>query len=153
MTVSVAIDLALDRLFTYEVPEALQKKLAVGQLLSVPVGHREARGFAMEVCRNGEADSCPLLEKGGCRLLTSGQETASPFKTRPITSIVDETPFFSPALLELVKKVAVYTASPIEAVLKTALPAAVLKRNAKARELLFVEAREQGTGSREQGCD
>lgn len=49
MRVSVAIDLALDRLFTYEVPEALQKKLAIGQLLSVPFGHREARGFAMEV--------------------------------------------------------------------------------------------------------
>ena len=30
MTVSVAIDLALDRLFTYEVPEALREKLAVG---------------------------------------------------------------------------------------------------------------------------
>ena len=49
MLVQVAIDLALDRLFTYEVPEALEKKLAVGQLLSVPFGHREARGFAIEV--------------------------------------------------------------------------------------------------------
>ena len=49
MLAKVAIDLALDRLFTYEVPEALQKKLAVGQLLSVPFGHREARGFAMEI--------------------------------------------------------------------------------------------------------
>ena len=49
MLVKVAIDLALNRLFTYEVPEALQKKLAVGQLLSVPFGHREARGFAMEI--------------------------------------------------------------------------------------------------------
>ena len=43
MQAKVAIDLALDRLFTYEVPEALTKKLAVGQLLSVPFGHRTAR--------------------------------------------------------------------------------------------------------------
>ena len=49
MRVSVAIDLALDRLFTYEVPEALEKKLAVGQLLSVPFGRRETRGFALGV--------------------------------------------------------------------------------------------------------
>lgn len=139
MLVKVAIDLALDRLFTYEVPEALQKKLAVGQLLSVPFGHREARGFVLEVEKSGEADTRPLLEKGRFRLLTSGQETASPFKVRPVTSIVDETPFFSPALLELVKKVAVYTASPIEAVLKTALPAAVLKKNVRPRELMFIE--------------
>ena len=49
MLARVAIDLALDRLFTYEVPKELEKKLAVGQLLSVPFGHRTARGFVMEL--------------------------------------------------------------------------------------------------------
>ena len=122
MLVKVAIDLALDRLFTYEVPEALQKKLAVGQLLSVPFGHREARGFVIEKLSNH-------------RIVES-----SNFKLKPVTAIVDETPFFSPKLLELVKKVADYSAAPIESVLKAALPAAVLKRNAHAKELLFVEA-------------
>ena len=121
MLVKVAIDLALDRLFTYEVPEALQKKLAVGQLLSVPFGHREARGFAME------------LPHGG------GSFQDGDYKLKPVTAVVDETPFFSPKLLELVRKVADYTASPIEAVLKTALPAAVLKKNARAKEQLYVE--------------
>ena len=126
MLVKVAIDLALDRLFTYEVPEALQKKLAVGQLLSVPFGHREALGFAME------------LPHGG------GSFQDGDYKLKPVTAIVDETPFFSPKLLELVKKVADYTASPIEAVLKAALPAAVLKKNARAKEQLFVEAKGNG---------
>ena len=121
MLVKVAIDLALDRLFTYEVPEALQKKLAVGQLLSVPFGHREALGFAME------------LPHGG------GSFQDGDYKLKPVTAIVDETPFFSPKLLELVKKVADYTASPIEAVLKAALPAAVLKKNARAKEQLYVD--------------
>ena len=60
MTVSVAIDLALDRLFDYEVPEALEKKLAPGQLLSVPFGRREAQGFAMEVI--GERGTYPPSE-------------------------------------------------------------------------------------------
>ena len=123
MRVKVAIDLALDRLFTYEVPEALQKKLAVGQLLSVPFGHREARGFVLETSYGGD-----VFQEGD-------------YKVKPVTAIVDETPFFSPALLELVKKVAAYTVSPIESVLKAALPAAVLKRNARAKEQLYVEAR------------
>ena len=139
MTVSVAIDLALDRLFTYEVPEALQKKLAVGQLLSVPFGHREARGFALKVEETGGQDFRQETEDPKC--LTS--KVLSPeFRLKPVTAIVDETPFFSPKLLELVKRVADYTASPIEVVLKAALPAAVLKRNARAKELLYVEAAE-----------
>ena len=156
MLVKVAIDLALDRLFTYEVPEALQKKLAVGQLLSVPFGHREARGFVLGIDKIdrrigvdiGIIDNTESTPIDAYRRLSTPK--ANPIRLKLISAIVDETPFFSPALLELVKKVADYTASPIEAVLKTALPAAVLKRNAKAKELLFVEAREQGTGNREQ---
>lgn len=117
MLVKVAIDLALDRLFTYEVPDALEKKLAVGQLLSVPFGHREARGFALAVCEGHEQLGYSL---------------------KPVQSIVDEVPFFTPALLTLVRKIADYTAAPIERVLRAAVPAAVLKRNAHARELLYV---------------
>ena len=122
MTVSVAIDLALDRLFDYEVPEALEKKLAPGQLLSVPFGHREAQGFAMEV----------IGERG-----TGNGERK--FSLKPITAIVDEKPFFSAALLEVVRKVAAYTAAPVESVLRAAVPAAVLKRKARPRELLYIE--------------
>ena len=121
MVVRVAIDLALDRLFDYEVPVALERKLAVGQLLSVPFGRREARGFAIEA---GDAGA----GAGG-----------APRPLKPVSGIVDETPFFSPSLLELVKKVAAYTASPLESVLRAALPAAVLRRNARAKEQLFVE--------------
>lgn len=151
MFVKVAIDLALDRLFTYEVPEALQKKLAVGQLLSVPFGHREARGFAISVDRVSRVDRVGSVDgagRSGTSLTLS--DPKRPYVLKPITAIVDETPFFSPSLLELVKRVADYTASPIEAVLKAALPAAVLKRNARAKEQLFVEAiggaREQARG-------
>ena len=131
MLVKVAIDLALDRLFDYEVPEALQKKLAVGQLLSVPFGRREARGFAMSV------DSGMDGASGRPEPLPKDRITAS--RLRPINAIVDETPFFSPALLELVKKIAAYTAAPVDSLLRAALPAPVLKRNARAKEQLFVE--------------
>jgi len=122
MLVRVAIDLALDRLFTYEVPEALQGKLAVGQLLSVPFGHREARGFALAFV--DEVDEKP---------------NGASFTLKPVSDIVDEVPFFSTQLLDLVKRVAAYTAAPLESVLRAALPAAVLRKNAKPCELMFIE--------------
>ena len=121
MYVSVAIDLALDRLFTYSVPVGLAEKLLVGQLLRVPFGGRVARGFALAT-----TDEPPE------------------FKTKPILAIEDESPFFSPALLKLVRWIADYTASPIETTLRAALPAAVLKPGARAKELLYVEVG-QGT--------
>ena len=116
MYVSVAIDLALDRLFTYSVPVELTEKLRVGQLLRVPFGGRIARGFALATT-----------------------EEAPAFKTKPVIAIEDESPFFSPALLKLVRWIAEYTASPIETTLRAALPAAVLKPGARAKEKLYVD--------------
>ena len=121
MFVQVAIDLALDRLFTYSVPVELTEKLRVGQLLRVPFGGRIARGFALAV-----ADAAPA------------------FKTKPVIAIEDESPFFSPALLKLVRWIADYTASPIETTLRAALPAAVLKPGARAKEMLYVEVAGKG---------
>ena len=48
MVVKVAIDLALDRLFTYSVPEELEKKLSVGQL------------YFLYICRQMNEDGFPL---------------------------------------------------------------------------------------------
>ena len=122
MIARVAIDLALDRLFDYTVPEALEKKLSVGQLLSVPFGRRSARGFVIACL-----DAPPVDPKG------------KSYTLRPITAILDETPFFSGQLLTLVEEIARATLTPRELVLKTALPAAVLKPGAHACERLFVD--------------
>ena len=121
MFVSVAIDLALDRLFTYAVPVELTEKLLVGQLLRVPFSGRIARGFALALT-----------------------EEAPAFKTRPVLAIEDDSPFFSPALLKLVRWIATYTHAPIETALRAALPAAVLKPSARPKELLYVEPAEAG---------
>ena len=129
MTVRVAIDLALDRLFTYTVPEELQKKLAVGQLLSVPFGRRMARGFAMSIEDDRPGPGTRAPEHPG----------DSSFSLKPVKGIVDEVPFFSADLLRLVKEIAAYTAAPLESVLKAAVPAAVLNPNIRPREQLFVE--------------
>ena len=109
--------MALDRLFTYSVPVELTEKLRVGQLLRVPFGGRIARGFA---------------------LATTGESPE--FRTKPVIAIEDESPFFSPELLKLVRWIAGYTASPIETTLRAALPAAVLRPGARAKAMLYVEA-------------
>ena len=169
--VKVAIDLALDRLFTYEVPVELRREIRVGQLLRVPFGHREARGFAMEIDDSGRMtddsgqmtdDSGQMTDDSGRRTAGTGREaqntdrqnlstvncqlsTCRPtlnYKLKPILGIADPAPFFSPAMLKLVRWIADYTCAPIEMCLKSAVPAAVLKPNAKPRELLFVEPRE-----------
>ena len=88
----------------------------MGQLLRVPFHGRITRGFALSLT-----------------------ETPPAFSTKPVMAIEDESPFFSPELLKLVKWIASYTASPIEVVLKTAIPASVLKPSARPKELLFVE--------------
>ena len=151
MLVKVAIDLALDRLFTYAVPEELEKKLAVGQLLLVPFGHREARGFAMEI---ENSSIRRFVDSSNHRIVNSlNSESAKhqidkstnrrideSINLKPVRAIVDEVPFFSEKLLELVKRIAAYYAAPIEKVLKAAVPSAVIKPNARPREQLYVEA-------------
>ena len=128
MLVKVAIDLALDRLFTYEVPVELSGEIKVGQLLRVPFGYRESRGFALEIATRN-----PQLPTPNSQLPTTN------YKIKPILGIADSAPFFSPEMLKLVRWISNYTCSPIELCLKAAIPAAVLKPNAKPKQMLYVD--------------
>ena len=136
MVASVAIDLALDRLFTYEVPAEFAEKLRIGQLLRVPFGHRTARGFALALRGAEPATQDVLPANQGVEPATQDKQG---FAIKPILGIEDEAPFFSTPVLELVKWIAGYTCSPIETCLKCAVPGAVLKPNARPKERLFVE--------------
>ncbi len=118
--VSVALDLALDKPLAYAVPPALEGEVATGQLLRVPLRGRAARGFALEI-------------------LDHAPDGVPPEKIKAVLSIEDPVPFFSKPLLDLAKWIADYTASPVETALRAAIPAAVLKRDARPREQLFVE--------------
>lgn len=121
LTAKVAIDLSLDRLFDYDVPEAMEKKLAVGQLLSVPFGRRMARGFLMALHENRQST-----------------EIGKNIKLKPIYAIEDEVPFFSGNMIKLVNDISSYFAAPVESVLRAAVPAAVLKRGAHEKLQLYV---------------
>jgi len=134
--------LALDRPFTYKVPAGIAEKLRVGQLLRVPFSGRVARGFALAL-----SDEPPVLPEVN-RASAANEASLPGFdahpaplddRFKPVFSIEDEVPFFSPEMMRLVKWISGYTASPIEICLKAAVPAAVLKPSAKPKELLFVE--------------
>ncbi len=130
--------MALNKLFTYAVPAEFKEKLTIGQLLSVPFAHRTVRGFALRVWEDDE-----IVDNSTSRNyeITKLQNVNKPKITiKPIISIVDEVPFFSSNVLELVKWIASYTDSPIESALRAAVPAAVMKPSAKPKELLYVEA-------------
>ncbi|MBR4653869.1 MAG: primosomal protein N' [Kiritimatiellae bacterium] len=149
MYVSVAIDLALDRLFTYSVPVELTGKLRVGQLLRVSFGAREARGFALavhedlkgldwlEASKDADTSKGAKVEQASLAGFENLEPSAAP-KIKPILGIVDEAPFFSPELLRLVRWIAEYTATPIETCLRTAVPSVVLKPSSRPKELLYV---------------
>lgn len=141
MYVQVAIDLALDKPFTYKAPVEIAEKLRVGQLLRVPFSGRIARGFALSI-----SDDPPELPPRGnekaadCQvLLFESMPAPMDDRFKSVISIEDEVPFFSSAMLLLVKWIAEYTASPIETCLRAAVPAAVLRPSAKPKELLFIE--------------
>lgn len=119
MFVRVAIDLALDKLFSYAVGAEFAEKLQIGQLLRVPFSGRIARGFAIAIDEFPPAD-------------------VPASKMRAILGIEDEIPFFTPSMLELAKWMAAYTLTPIETCLKSCVPAAVLREGAHAKEQLFV---------------
>ncbi|MBR1870975.1 MAG: hypothetical protein IJ802_04040, partial [Kiritimatiellae bacterium] len=119
MFVHVAVDLALDKLLTYKAEGAIAEKLRTGQLLRVPFRSKTAKAFAMRL----EEFPPPGMPED---------------KIKSVLEIIDDAPFFSPAMLQLVKWIAAYTLSPIETCLRTAVPAAVLKDGAKAREQLYV---------------
>ena len=141
MYVQVAIDLALNRPFTYKAPIEIAEKLRVGQLLRVPFSGRIARGFALSLLDEppdlpAHAKSQPPVSQ---YLLFESSPAPMDDRFKSVISIEDEVPFFSPAMLRLVKWIADYTASPIETCLRAAVPAAVLKPSAKPKELLYVE--------------
>ena len=110
----------------------------VGQLLRVPFGHREARGFALELDDSGRAGRA-TLPAGDCSVGSRVPRDRAAYKIKSILGIADPAPFFSPEMLKLVRWISDYTCSPIELSLKAAVPAAVLKPNAKPKQLLFVE--------------
>ena len=100
----VVLNLAVDLLLTYRVPEELRGKAWVGQKVLVPLGGRRVTGFIINFV------SFP-----------SGKQT------RSILKILNETPFFNPPLVRLIGWISRYYYCSFPRALKSVLPAAVRK--------------------------
>jgi primosomal protein N' (replication factor Y) (superfamily II helicase) len=108
----VVIPMGPDRSFTYLVPEELQAALAVGSRVLVPFGRKITTGLVVNI-----PASCPIAS------------------IKPIADILDASPSFSHALLELCRWIAEYYMAPLNEVVRTALPhgfAGTSKRKVRA---------------------
>ncbi|HZP60848.1 MAG TPA: primosomal protein N' [Opitutaceae bacterium] len=109
-----------DKLLHYRVPETLGAGAGLGSLVRVPLLNRHALGVVGEI---GAPRDFPLE------------------KLKAVTQVVYPFPALPPDLLELARWLAGYYAAPLDAVIETALPAAVRRGAALKQEKFLVLAR------------
>jgi primosomal protein N' (replication factor Y) (superfamily II helicase) len=96
MYAELAIPLAVDKLFTYKIPEALRSAVKSGVRAVVPFGHRSVVGFIVDI-----------------------KETTTLGTVKNIKDVLDAEPFISEELLSLAKWIAEYYFVPLGEVLKS----------------------------------
>lgn len=100
--VSVALDVALDKLLDYSVPPDLDQQVKPGMRVEVPVRNQAQKGYIVAV-----------------------KETASFSSVRPISKILSDGELITPQLFELALWMSKYYCTPLRQILKTLLPASV----------------------------
>jgi primosomal protein N' (replication factor Y) len=123
----VVVEQSLDREFDYSIPAGFAGRVQVGCRVEVSFGRRVCHGYVVALADRSEH---PVL--------------------KPILSVVGDGPLFREPILALARWVAEYYMTPLEAVLRTMLPAPV--RSVKGgRQLLTVRMatqEEAGTANR-----
>jgi primosomal protein N' (replication factor Y) len=110
-TVSVAVAVALDRAFTYAVPDSLASKPVPGTRVLVPLGTRVLVG----VVRPDDAPTQPV-----------------PGELKPLLDVIDDdTPGLLPELVALCEWIADYYVAPIGEVYRLALPGMLTHADAR----------------------
>ncbi|MGB4090152.1 MAG: hypothetical protein WBK44_10595, partial [Smithellaceae bacterium] len=85
MFINIAFNIPQDKLFTYEVPPTLEKKVQIGKRVFVPFGHKKRTGFIVST-----TDTCVLSE------------------IKLITEVLDDEPLFDQSDLDFYRWVAHY---------------------------------------------
>ena len=111
--------------YDYSVPQELRSRLKAGQRVTVPFGrgNRSIQGYCIQLCRSAD-----LQEK-----------TFNPARLKPVSSIVDECPLISPALLELARWISHKWHCPLGITIETIVPVAV-REHSNTREAIFLES-------------
>ena len=112
----VVVDLSLDREFDYRIPTEMQSQVSIGSVVSVPFGRGTTRrGYVVGMA---ETSTFPALKN--------------------IESVTGDKPLLDESLIELAKWMADYYAAPFEHAVRTMLPGAVRRANARHKELLSI---------------
>lgn len=100
----IAIDLPLDRLYSFHIPLELEGKVKVGSLVEVPLGRAERR------------------YKGICINISSKRLRTT---LRPIVGVISEGPLLDQHLIDLGRWISDYYIAPIGTVLSSMLPSSI----------------------------
>jgi primosomal protein N' (replication factor Y) len=117
----VAVELALDRTFDYDIPDPLKGEVQVGSQVEVPFGRRHVRGYVVGLAAASEVQ-----------------------QRRTIARVIGDTPLISPSMLNLAQWIAGYYLSPVEHAIRTVLPSAVRRSGARFKERAYVVMEEKG---------
>ncbi|MDP2990036.1 MAG: DEAD/DEAH box helicase family protein, partial [Kiritimatiellota bacterium] len=102
----VVVEIALDREFDYQVPEALGATVRLGSRVHVPFGHSTARGYVVGFADHSDHD------------------------LKAITALISPKPLINETMLKLARWIADYYAATIEQAIRTVLPCAVRRKGA-----------------------
>lgn len=109
----VSTDLALNRTFTYRIPEALQNGVSIGSVVYVPFGRSRKRAYVLDV-------------------LDTPDYPAE--KIKDVDSLSPAPPLFDAGTLALARWMAAYYLAPLEHAIAAVLPAAVRREGAGFRK-------------------
>lgn len=116
----VVVDLSLDREFDYQIPDRLVADVRVGSRVQVPFGKSRKEGFVVGLTDHSDHSAL-----------------------KPITSVVGTEPLIDDGMLELARWMSTYYCAPFEQAIRTVLPGAVRRKDARRKERLFVEIEEE----------
>ncbi|MBX9689463.1 MAG: DEAD/DEAH box helicase family protein, partial [Candidatus Obscuribacterales bacterium] len=107
-----------ERLFTYEIPEQLQKEVFIGSQVLVPFGKQELMsGYVVSIRDRDQVIGSAVKNKQA--------HAALPEKTRAISEVIDSSSAFAPAYVEFLYWVAQHYLCSISDVLSAAIPAEI----------------------------
>lgn len=112
------MDLSLDRVFDYRIPDGLQGQVHPGSQVMVPFGRQARRkGFVVRLKESSEYD-----------------------ELKEIIELAVDIPLINETAMKLAHWMAGYYAAPLEKALQTVIPGAVRRRGKRFKEALFVES-------------
>lgn len=112
---NIIVDVAVDKVFDYSIPDALKEKVLIGSRVSVPFGKSSTRGYVI-----GISDKTQLLN------------------LKSIYDVVGDGPLLTSDLLKLSEWMAEYYLASKEICIRTVLPGAIRKKGAAHKRITMI---------------